>query len=121
MGKYVLKQGRTGVKFNLEAGNGVVIAVSQVYASKDSCKKGIESLKNNANSVIEDQTVRDYKEESNPKFEVYQDKKREYRFRLVSRNGKIIVASEGYTSLQACKNGIDSIRRNADSPIVEED
>ncbi len=38
-------------RFRLKAGNGQVIASGQAYASKDSCLKGIESLRNNAGSA----------------------------------------------------------------------
>ena len=48
MGKFVIKQSDAGYHFVLKASNGEVIATSQVYASKDGCKKGIESVKKNA-------------------------------------------------------------------------
>ncbi len=48
------------------------------------------------------------------KFEIYQDKKEEYRFRLKAGNGEIVGTSgEGYSSKSACENGTDSVRRNA--------
>lgn len=47
------------------------------------------------------------------KFEVYQDKKKQYRFRLKARNGQIIATGEAYTTKKACLNGIESIRKNA--------
>ena len=40
MGKFVIKDTKSGgVKFDLKATNGQVIASSQVYASLNSCKK----------------------------------------------------------------------------------
>ena len=48
MGKFVVRETATGSKFDLKAGNGEVIATSQVYASKASCLKGVESVKENA-------------------------------------------------------------------------
>lgn len=56
----------------------------------------------------------------NAKFEVYTDSKGEYRFRLKAPNGEIIAASEGYTSKQACLNGIDAIKKYALNANVEE-
>lgn len=54
------------------------------------------------------------------KFELYVDKAGEYRFRLKAGNGEVIaLSSEGYTSKAGALNGIDSIRRNVDSEIVE--
>ena len=65
------------------------------------------------------ETVEGYAEEKNPKFEMYVDKKGEYRFRLKARNGEPIAASEGYTAKAGCKNGIESVIRNAaDSDVV---
>jgi len=52
--------------------------------------------------------------------EIYLDKADEYRFRLKAVNGEIIIASQGYTAKSSAKNGIDSIRRNADSDIIDE-
>jgi len=83
------------------------------------CKKGIESVRKNApKAVLEDQTAEGFKTASNPKFELYRDKSGGYRFRLKSRNGKIIAASESYTSKAACENGIESVRKNAGSFCV---
>ncbi len=115
MGKFVISEAKSGgFKFNLKAGNGEIIATSQVYKSLASCKKGIESVQKNAvAAVTEDQTVEGFKTEKNPKFEIYQDKKKEYRFRLKAANGQIIATGEGYKELKSCKNGISSIKKNA--------
>ncbi len=48
MGKFVIRETKTGIKFDLKAGNGEVIATSEVYSSESSCKNGIESVKKNA-------------------------------------------------------------------------
>lgn len=47
------------------------------------------------------------------KFEIYKDKKGEFRFRLKASNGENILASEGYKSKSSCKNGIDCVKKNA--------
>lgn len=47
------------------------------------------------------------------KFEIYLDHAKKYRFRLVAKNGQIIATSEGYNSKRGCKNGIESVKRNA--------
>ncbi len=121
MGKFVVKETNTGIKFDLKAGNGEVIATSQVYSSKDACLNGIESVKRNSIAAnLEDQTVEGYETAKNPKFEVYLDKAGEYRFRLTATNGQIIATGEGYKSKAGCMNGIESIKKNApDAPVVE--
>ena len=47
------------------------------------------------------------------KFEIYEDKAGEYRFRLKASNGQNILASEGYKAKASCKNGIESVKKNA--------
>ncbi len=122
MGKFVLSEAKAGFKFNLVAGNGETIATSQVYKSKATAKKGIESVvANSAAAKVEDQTVAKFEAQSNPKFEVYKDKKGEFRFRLKARNGQIIATGEGYSKLDSCLKGVESVRKNAkDAKVVEE-
>ena len=123
MGKFVVKQTKNGFVFNLKAGNGEIIATSQTYSGEDACMNGIESVRKNAElAKLEDQTVENFETVTNPKFEVYLDKRGEYRFRLKARNGEIIATGEGYQAKASCLNGIDSIRRNApESPVVKEE
>jgi len=47
------------------------------------------------------------------KFEVYTDKRGEFRFRLKANNGQAILASEGYKAKASCSNGIESVRKNS--------
>jgi uncharacterized protein YegP (UPF0339 family) len=47
------------------------------------------------------------------KFEIYKDKKGEYRFRLKASNGQNILASEGYKQKASAKKGIASVQKNA--------
>ena len=121
MGKFVIKKTATGVKFDLKATNGQVIATSEVYASEAACKNGIESVKKNCTGDIEDQTVENAVEVKNPKFEMYTDKAGEFRFRLKASNGQVIATSEGYKTKDSCINGIESVKNNApDAETVEE-
>ncbi|MBP3891240.1 MAG: YegP family protein [Solobacterium sp.] len=121
MGKFLVKQTKTGFKFDLKASNGEIIATSEVYSTEGSCVKGVESVKANAPiAAVENQTEEGYTKEKNPKFEVYKDKGDEFRFRLKAKNGQVIAVSEGYTALKNCLNGIASVRKNAESPIEKE-
>ena len=119
MGKFVIRNTATGVKFDLKANNGEVIATSEVYKALKSCKNGIESVrKNSARANFEDLTVEEPVKAKCPKFEMYTDKKGEFRFRLKATNGEIIATSEGYKAKAGCLNGIESIKKNAASEIV---
>ncbi|MBO4320976.1 MAG: DUF1508 domain-containing protein [Treponema sp.] len=122
MGKFVISAAKTGIKFNLVANNGEIIATSQVYKTKASCQHGIGSVIKNAGSPIENQTAPKFEKLKNPKFELYKDKKGEFRFRLKAGNGQIVAVGEGYKDIAACKNGINSIKKNAtpDTKIVDE-
>ncbi len=122
MGKFVIRKTNTGVKFDLKATNGQVIATSEVYNSDAACKNGIESVRKNAPiAAVENQTVEGYATEKHPKFEVYEDKAGEYRFRLKATNGQIIATSEGYKTLANCENGVESVKKNApDAEVIEE-
>ena len=101
MGKFVYKDtANGGMKFDLKAGNGEIIASSQIYKSEKSCLAGIESVRTNCAAEVEDQTVEG--------FEV--------------KNGEIIATSEGYKAKASALNGIDSIKRNApDAPVVKQE
>ena len=122
MGKFVVKEVKSGIMFNLKAGNGEVIATSEVYSSEDACLNGIASVKKNAPAAaIEDQTVANFEVQKHPKFEVYTDKAGEFRFRLKATNGQIIAVGEGYKAKAGCLNGIESIKKNApEAEIVKE-
>ena len=48
MGKFVVKQTKTGFKFDLKANNGEAIATSEVYTTEAACMNGLESVRKNA-------------------------------------------------------------------------
>ena len=121
MGKFVIKKTNTGYTFSLKAGNGEVICTGgEGFNTLASCQNSIESVRKSAAAAnIEDQTTEGFEKQIHPKFEIYLDKKGEFRFRLKARNGEPIAASEGYTAKAGCKNGIESVIRNAaDSDVV---
>jgi uncharacterized protein YegP (UPF0339 family) len=122
MGKFVIRETKTGIKFDLKATNGQVILTSEVYTTKAACVNGIESVQKNAPVAnVEDQTKEGYAAEKHPKFEIYTDASGEYRFRLKATNGQIIGVSEGYKAHESCVNGVESVKKNsADSEVVEE-
>ncbi len=122
MGKFAVKETKTGIKFDLKAGNGEVIATSEVYTSEVACMNGIQSVRNNCAAEVEDQTVEEIVQVKHPKYEMYLDNAGEYRFRLKARNGEIIATSEGYKAKAGCLNGIESVKKNApDAEIVKVD
>lgn len=47
------------------------------------------------------------------KFEITKRKNGEFQFNLKAGNGQVILTSEGYTTKENTKNGIESVRRNS--------
>lgn len=54
------------------------------------------------------------------KFEIYKDRKGEFRWRLLADNNQVIAMGEGYTSKAGCKNGIESVKKNAKSAKIDD-
>ncbi len=102
----VYKDARGEHRFRLKAPNGEVIATGEGYSSKAGCLNGINSVKENC--VIPE------------RFETYQDKSGEWRFRLKAANGQIIATGEGYSSEGGLANGIKSVTKYAVSAEIKE-
>jgi uncharacterized protein YegP (UPF0339 family) len=52
------------------------------------------------------------------RFEIFLDRKKQYRFHLKASNGEIIAASEAYDTKAACVKGIKSIQKNAPTAAI---
>lgn len=103
-------------RFRVVAENGQNVAASEAYEQYASCIKGINSVKKNSRSEVEDLTINDRKV-LNPKYQIYKDAADKFRFRLKASNGEIIAQSEGYETKSAAKNGIEVIKRSHDAEI----
>ena len=53
-----------------------------------------------------------------PRFEVFQDRSKKWRFRLRATNGKIIAVGEGYASRRNAIAGIRSIQECAPEAVI---
>lgn len=121
-GKFVISNIDERFRFDLKAANGEIILSSQPYSTIASCKKGIESIRTNAPiAPVEDQTIEGFTTEKNPKFEVYEYRNGDYRFRLNAKNGELIGTGDRYKSKAGCQNGIDSIKKNSVEAIIVEE
>jgi uncharacterized protein YegP (UPF0339 family) len=54
------------------------------------------------------------------KFEIYKDRKGEFRFRLKARNGEIVATGESYPTKAGAKKGIEAVQRAADGAEIED-
>ncbi len=96
-------------RWRLKAANGKVMATpGQGYKAKADCKKAIERIKSDVGS-------------DKLKFEVYEDNKKEHRWRLKAANGQVIAASsESYKAKPDCEKAIEEIKKTAGKAEVEE-
>jgi uncharacterized protein len=89
--------------FNLKAANDQVILTSQTYHSKESAKEGIAAVRQNA--PLEER----YEEKQGTDGHPY--------FVLIAANRQVIGRSQMYSSSEAMRKGIDSVKKNG--PIAE--
>lgn len=125
-GKYVIKKTDKGnFVFKLYSSNYRVVAIgAQAYTTLGAAKIGIQSIINNAEKApVENQTLKNYETLKFPKWEIYLDKKGEYRLRLYATNGSLIATTnDGYTDISGAKNGIAAVgRANKGCAIVRND
>jgi uncharacterized protein YegP (UPF0339 family) len=102
------KDQKEGHRWRLKSSNGQVIATSgQGYKDIRDCKNGIDRIKKDAATKL--------------KFETYEDKAKEYRWRLKATNGQIIATSgQGYKEKRSCEHAIDVIKKGAEKAKVVE-
>jgi uncharacterized protein YegP (UPF0339 family) len=99
-------------RWRLKAANGEILATAgQGYKAKADCKTGVERIQEEMGKGSG----------SKYEFEVYQDKAKEYRWRLKASNGQIVAASsEGYKTKADCQKAIDLIKKGAAKAEVED-
>lgn len=54
------------------------------------------------------------------KFEIYKDKKNEYRFRFRAPNGQAMFSGQGYKNKTSATNAIASIKKNVGDAVVDD-
>lgn len=84
-------------RWRLKGGNGETLATGgQGYKAKEDARKGLELL---------------IKSDDKSKFEVYEDEKKEYRWRLKAGNNQAVaVSSEGYKDKAAAEKALTTVR-----------
>jgi len=122
-GRFVITKTPKGFyRFSLQAANYQTVLTSKNYTTLATCREGLETIKKNAQSPIEDKTLKKASTAlKNPKYEIYFDKADKYRYRLIASNGlNIAMAEDGYATKAGCINGINAISRAATDAQVDE-
>lgn len=100
MGQFEIFRRKNGeFQFTLKATNGETILTSSGYMTKDSCKKGIESVRRNSTD--------------RSKYELIESKGGTAFFNLHAANGRIIGVSEMYKNTDSRDKAIASVKSNA--------
>jgi uncharacterized protein YegP (UPF0339 family) len=94
-------------RWRLKAADGGILATSgQGYKAKGDCKHGVERIMKDADKL---------------KFEVYDDNKRESRFRIIATNGQTIgSSSQSYKTKAECDHAVDLIKKGAKEAEVSD-
>jgi uncharacterized protein len=54
------------------------------------------------------------------KFEIYEDSKGEFRFRLKAGNGEVVATGESYKTKSGVINGVDAVKRAAAEAEIDD-
>lgn len=105
--KYEIKKAKDGkYYFNLKASNGQVILTSQMYKDKSGAKNGIASVQQNASL--------------NDLFEKKESTSEKSFFVLKAKNQQVIGKSQFYSSTASMDNGIESVKKNGATTVIED-
>ena len=97
-GKFVIKRENDGFIYQLLAANGVVVATSQIYKSKDSCEEACETFRKCV--YMGD-------------FFISKDKNSLYQFKLYNKQNRLVLAGEVYEERSRVISVIEAIKRLA--------
>ena len=98
-GKFEIFKGKNGeFYFRLKAANGQAILASEGYKAKSGAANGVESIRKNCGN--------------DDAFECREAKNGKHYFIIKAGNGQEIGRSQMYTTMQACRNGIASVKTN---------
>ncbi|MEY4167737.1 MAG: hypothetical protein RIR52_1561 [Acidobacteriota bacterium] len=106
-GWYELTKTESGkFRFVLKAGNAQTILTSETYDSKSAAENGIASVQ--TNSPLAER----YEEKTSSSGQPY--------FTLKAGNHQVIGTSQMYSSVEACRSGIESVKANGPSSNIKE-
>lgn len=105
----IYKDKASEFRWRLVGADGATVAGSgQGYTTKQSCKDGVESVKKNGTS-------------EKAKFEVYEDKGKQFRWKLLATNGNNIASSSaGFKTKADCEAAVASVKKGLATATVEE-
>ncbi|TSE03928.1 YegP family protein [Aquimarina algiphila] len=96
---------RDSYYFRLIGNNKEILLSSEGYRTKAACENGIASVK--------------YNSQKDDRFRIKISANGKHYFNLIASNGQIVGTSSTYTSVEACKNRVEIIKKIAkDAPTA---
>ena len=107
LGKWSVEKKSDGEYISkLAASNGEVMLSSEIYTTEDGARSGIETIIKGVDSG---------------KFVIYQDKSKNYYYKLKSTGNRLLCVGEIYKSKDQCLKAVESVKRIAkDSPVMSD-
>ena len=106
LGKFTISQEGENFRYRLKASNGEILVVSELYASRLSCRKGITTIKNNAETAT---------------IEVVEDKHGLFSFRVMTKQGRCLATSANYKAKNSALSAIESFKNFVKTQRIEDD
>lgn len=106
-GKWVVEKLSEGeFASHLLASNGEVMLTSEIYTTDEGARNGIATIIRGVESA---------------NFVIYQDKNKNYYYKIKTANNRLLCVGEIYKSKDGCLKAVESVKRIAkDSPIAQE-
>lgn len=102
-------------RWRLTSGSDVIADSGEGYRSESGAREAVARVQGDAEGA-------DVLEVGTPHFDLFEDRADEFRWRLVSSNGRIIADSgEGYSSKSGARRAIESVQGTAGSAMVSDD
>ncbi len=103
------KDAKQEFRWRLKGTNGEVLATcGQGYKAIAACQRGIEIVQEAGGA------------KAKTSFEVYEDAKKEFRWRLKAANGQVVAnSSEGYKAKADCEKAVDLVKKAGKAPIED--
>lgn len=103
---YRVVPAKTGYVVHLVAGNNEIISFSEVYATKASATRAVNSCVNAVTSYLDRREA----QTTGARTEVLQGDSGQFRFNFHAKNGQIVLSSEQYTTEAAAFNGAFAVQ-----------
>lgn len=106
--RYLAREAQDGSQyFLLTAGNGAIIAVSELYASAAAAARGQAAVRGVLTKALAEDSA-----QLGQRFESFKGLDGKQYFHLRAANGAIVLQSQGYTTRSAANDGVASVKVN---------